>query len=70
MYLATVGTLGAVRAACSLADEARAEAERWGLVNAEFVMLDDAGFAEIEVREVDDDPINNYYVARRGPVTK
>lgn len=28
-------------------------------------MLADAGFSEVEIRDVDDDPVNVYYIARR-----
>lgn len=36
----------------------------WGQQKA-VGMLDDAGFSDIEVLEIEDDPINNYYVARK-----
>jgi hypothetical protein len=28
-------------------------------------MLADAGFGDVQVREIETDPINNYYIARK-----
>ena len=49
----------------SLAQDGTGLGAAWGEQTATR-MLRDAGFGSVEVREVDDDLINNYYVARLG----
>jgi hypothetical protein len=36
----------------------------WGQELA-TAMLADAGFAEVDIAQVDSDPFNNYYIARK-----
>jgi 2-polyprenyl-3-methyl-5-hydroxy-6-metoxy-1,4-benzoquinol methylase len=38
----------------------------WGHQRARG-MLDDAGFADVAIREIDTDPFNNYYIATKAP---
>jgi hypothetical protein len=46
----------------SLADGGAGLGSMWGQQLA-MTMLSEAGFKHVEVREVDTDPFNNYYVA-------
>jgi len=50
----------------SLAMEGAGLGAAWGTQMATS-MLADAGFDDVRVTEVESDPINNYYLARKAP---
>jgi SAM-dependent methyltransferase len=61
-YLYTVSTMHCM--SVSLALDGDGLGTVWGRQLATS-MLADAGFDDVQVREIDNDPINNYYVARK-----
>lgn len=62
-WLYTVSTMHCMTVSLALDGEGLGTV--WGHQRARG-MLDDAGFVDVEVREVDSDPFNLYYVATRG----
>ncbi|MDQ2637928.1 MAG: class I SAM-dependent methyltransferase [Actinomycetota bacterium] len=61
-YMYTVSTMHCM--SVSLGLDGAGLGTCWGRQLAES-MLADAGFAEVQVREIESDPINNYYIARK-----
>lgn len=61
-YLYTVSTMHCMSVSLGLDGDGLGTC--WGRQTA-TAMLADAGFADVEVREIDTDPINYYYIARK-----
>ncbi len=61
-YLYTVSTMHCMTVSLGL--DGAGLGTCWGSQLATS-MLTDAGFGDVEVREIDSDPINNYYIARK-----
>ena len=61
-YLYTVSTMHCMTVSLALDGEGLGTA--WGEQKA-LQMLADAGFIEVEVRQIESDPFNNYYIATR-----
>jgi ubiquinone/menaquinone biosynthesis C-methylase UbiE len=61
-YLYTVSTMHCMSVSLGLDGDGLGTA--WGKQLA-TTMLADAGFGAVEVREIESDPINNYYIARK-----
>jgi 2-polyprenyl-3-methyl-5-hydroxy-6-metoxy-1,4-benzoquinol methylase len=64
-YLYTVSTMHCM--SVSLGLDGAGLGTCWGRQLATS-MLADAGFGEVTVSEIESDPINNYYIARKGPL--
>ena len=61
-YLYTVSTMHCMSVSLGLDGDGLGTC--WGRELA-TTMLDDAGFTDVQVREIESDPINFYYVARK-----
>jgi hypothetical protein len=61
-YIYTVSTMHCM--SVSLAFDGAGLGTAWGRQLATS-MLQEAGFGDVDVREIDSDPINYYYVARK-----
>ena len=61
-YIYTVSTMHCMSVSLGLDGDGLGTA--WGKQLA-TTMLADAGFGDVQVREIESDPINNYYIARK-----